>query len=327
MGSLNIINTMFIILPIILLVSLIVPVYIYMKHSRRSKVDYDKKYESQIPSNMMLMFINSIFKKGRTVGEPTNEGLEATILHLLNKGHLKLDGNNILKVNKSENELLPFEENVISLFSNFEENGVIDLTIVNDSLKDVDELKFFKIKYNKVLNTFKEGYIRFRLTKMFNSNGAYRLRLYAVIIILISLFLLYFSFNYFLSFALFAKIIAIVFIIFALVLIFLPDRYGGNWTSEGKLENLKWQNFRKFYKNEKLINEDMLSLDKWDDMIVYAHALGDKDKILKVMQKTDITSYDKSNLVNFLVNGGYDELKKIFKAATASRFKNPSKNK
>lgn len=79
------------------------------------------------------------------------------------------------------------------------------------------------------------------------------------------------------------------------MLILLPDRFGGQWTEKGRLEYLKWQGFRNFYKKPEYVKEHMPSLEKWNDMLVYALALGDKDKILKVMEETDLTLSMKVN--------------------------------
>lgn len=329
-NTLNLENFLFIAFPILFVISLVLPVLTYIRHGREPKVKYDKEYESDLPSDAIPMFVNAMFSRGRKIGVARRQGFEASVVYLLNKGYLQLvEGKNkVIKINPIADlkEIRPFEADIITMFSRYEENGVIDLTKVKEALKDAKEARDFKIKYNRILNNHRNTYVRPRVEQMFSFKGDLRFKIYAVIILAISIFLLYFSFYSFLPFALLAKITAMVFIVFCFVLILLPDHYGGHWTEKGRLEYLKWQGFRKFYKKAENVKKHMPSLEKWNDMIVYGLALGDGDKVLKVMEEVDPTSYNESNVVGFFANGGYNELRGILREAQSSKFSGFNKN-
>jgi len=59
----------------------------------------------------------------------------------------------------------------------------------------------------------------------------------------------------------------------------------GKWTREGRLFELKWNNFKKFLNDYSLLNEyPPQSIIIWEQFLVYAVALGVADNVIKVMK-------------------------------------------
>ena len=75
----------------------------------------------------------------------------------------------------------------------------------------------------------------------------------------------------------------------------LPNDIFGQWTKKGRLFYLKWSNFKKFLKDNSLINEHPPeSIVVWKKYLIYGAALGVADNVYKSMklQEKNIPAYD-----------------------------------
>ena len=65
----------------------------------------------------------------------------------------------------------------------------------------------------------------------------------------------------------------------------LDDDIFGQWTSNGRVRYLKWKNFKKFLKDNSLINEHPPeSIVVWRKYLIYGAALGVADKVYESMK-------------------------------------------
>ena len=83
-------------------------------------------------------------------------------------------------------------------------------------------------------------------------------------------------------------------IIFSIIIMYLKDDTFGRWTEEGRIRYLKWRNFRKFLKDNSLIEEHPPeSIVVWRKYLIYGAAMGVADNVYKAMklQEDNIPDY------------------------------------
>ena len=100
----------------------------------------------------------------------------------------------------------------------------------------------------------------------------------------------------------------IVLAIFSFIVIMLPEDIFGQWTKKGRLFYLKWSNFKKFLKDNSLINEHPPeSIVIWKQYLIYGAALGVADNVYKSMklQEKNIDSYYDDDVFLYHHYGGY----------------------
>ena len=96
-------------------------------------------------------------------------------------------------------------------------------------------------------------------------------------------------------------------IIFSIVLMRVDEDIFGRWTESGRAYYLKWKNFKKFLKDNSLIEEHPPeSIVIWRKYLIYGAALGVADKVYKSMklQVPNISDYD-DGLFMYHYYGGY----------------------
>jgi uncharacterized membrane protein len=96
-------------------------------------------------------------------------------------------------------------------------------------------------------------------------------------------------------------------IIFSIVLMRVDEDIFGRWTESGRTYYLKWKNFKKFLKDNSLIEEHPPeSIVIWRKYLIYGAALGVADKVYKSMklQVPNISDYD-DGLFMYHYYGGY----------------------
>ena len=73
--------------------------------------------------------------------------------------------------------------------------------------------------------------------------------------------------------------------IVSLITIFSPNDIFGQWTKNGRVYYLKWNNFKKFLKDNSLMEEHPPeSIVIWNNYLVYGTALGVADSVYKAMK-------------------------------------------
>jgi uncharacterized membrane protein len=97
-------------------------------------------------------------------------------------------------------------------------------------------------------------------------------------------------------------------IIFSVILMRFDDDIFGQWNPEGRVRYLKWKNFKKFLKDNSLINEHPPeSIVVWRKYLIYGAALGVADKVYESMklQEKNFSTYFEDDMFLYHYYGGY----------------------
>ena len=103
-------------------------------------------------------------------------------------------------------------------------------------------------------------------------------------------------------------------IIFSIAIMQLNEDIFGRWTESGRTYYLKWNNFKKFLKDNSLIKEHPPeSIVVWKKYLIYGAALGVADKVYKSMklQVPNISDYD-DGILWYHYYGGYGFMHSAF---------------
>ena len=104
----------------------------------------------------------------------------------------------------------------------------------------------------------------------------------------------------------------------------LPEDIFGRWTETGRVFYLKWENLKKFLKDNSLIEEHPPeSIVIWKKYLIYGTALGVADEVYDAMklQVPNISEYD-DGLFMYHYYGGYNLMHTAF--ITSESAANPS---
>lgn len=329
-------NTSYIVLGILSLISPIVAIIIYLRYGREPKVDYDGIYERELPTDDPPAMVNALIENSHDIGTPNMKGFEATILNLINKKAFTLSTQEdsetgltslFLKLNKEETSGLAIHENtVFEIMEMFADNdGVVNLSNLNADLSYESNAKIFMEEYRVWQQDVRHEYLDSdELSTYFNNRGAKFIRILGVggIIFGIIVFLLGLFTN--LSNGVYAIGGGIVLAIFSLIVIMLPEDIFGQWTEKGRLFYLKWSNFKKFLKDNSLINEHPPeSIVIWKQYLIYGAALGVADNVYKAMKlkEKNISEFD-DDIFLYHHYGGYYMMHEAF--MTGQSAANPS---
>lgn len=283
-------NTIFSIVPIILLLSLVIPVVIYFKFGREPKISYNAIYEREPPSNDSPIFVNAMFDGN--VGSIDKKAFQAEVMNLINKKYLKLSSDSKDKKVKLEvnneadlSSLKDYEMDVLNIMKFFSRDGIIDFNKMDNLLSNESVAKAFREKYNLWEKDYKSIHVESVIDNYFIDSGHVYFQVYAAILFVVSLITIGLGAFSSTPAGLTTIFIAIPFIILAIILFFLPNRIAGRWTEYGMEENEKWQKFKKYLNDFSLMKEyPPSSIAIWEQYLVYATALGVAKNVKKAME-------------------------------------------
>lgn len=318
-------NIGFQIVGILLILSILIPIYVYVKYGREPKISYDGIYEREPPTKDSPALVNSICGvSSNNIGEPDMKGFQATIMDLINRKILslstteetiphtnKIDRSVHLKINTEElNKLTTDEIDVINTLKQFQTaDNLISLDLMNNDLGNRDSALRFQENYKKWQKDFKNNYIpNEEVKKYFISKGSTYMKIYGVIILILSGIFIGLTISSVAESSGFGMITGIFTAIIGLVCILLPATIGGRWTEFGKEYYEKWKNFKKYLKDFSLIKENPPeSIVIWNEYLVYATALGVAKEVYKAMEMTVYKNgvYDDNDLFYFHTYGGF----------------------
>lgn len=329
-------NTSYVVLGLLSLISPIISIIIYFKFGREPKVDYDGIYEREPPTNDPPAMVNALIDNSGDIGTPNMKGFEATILNLINKKVFELETRSdpntdlkelYLKLNREKTHDLAIHENtvfdILEMFS--DSHDIVNLSNLNSDLSYESNAKLFMEEYQEWQQDVKHEYFDSKqLETYFNNEGSNLIKILGVggLILGIIIFLL----------GLFTKLHTgmyaigggIALSIFSFIVIMLPEDIFGQWTDKGRVFYLKWKNFKKFLKDNSLINEHPPeSIVVWKQYLIYGAALGVADNVYKSMklQEKNISDYD-DDLFLYHHYGGYYMMHEAF--MTGESAANPS---
>ena len=283
-------NVIFSIIPIILILSLVVPVMIYLKFGREPKVSYSAIYEREPPSQDSPIFINAMFDGN--VGSIDKKAFQAGVMDLINKKYLKLsddsqkDDVKLIINNKLDfSSLKDYEMSIINLLGFLSTDNVIDFKRMKNTLSNETVAKEFSEKYNLWKSDYENIHVDAVIDNYFIDDGNVYLKIFSGILAAISFITIIASVFSNTPSSQTAMFIAIFFLLLGIILFLLPNKIAGRWTEYGMEENEKWQNFKKYLNDFSLIKEyPPSSIVIWEQYLVYATALGVAKTVKKAME-------------------------------------------
>ena len=329
-------NTSYIILGLLSLISPIVAIIIYFRFGREPKVDYNGIYEREPPTKDHPAMVNALIDNSHDIGTPNMKGFEATILNLIDKKVFELETKRdpntdltelFLKLNRDKTAGLAIHENtVFDIMEMFSDNhDIVNLSNLNSDLSYESNAKLFMEEYKEWQQDVKHEYFDSEtLETYFNNKGSKFMRKLGIggLVLGIIIFLLGLFTN--LHNGIYAIGGGIALAIFSFIVIMLPEDIFGQWTKKGRLFYLKWENFKKFLKDNSLISEHPPeSIVIWKQYLIYGAALGVADNVYKAMklQEKNISDYD-DDLFLYHHYGGYYMMHTAF--MTGESAANPS---
>jgi uncharacterized membrane protein len=323
-NNINFYSILYYILGIFMLLSLIIPFWIYFKYGREPKTTYQGEYESEPPTNDPPAMVNAISGKGyrKDVGKPDMEGYQSTIMDLINRGYLGIESVADGKKNKKSviikftsqthsNELDSHEIDAIILLKSFSVGGVLNLNNMKKKLKDKDKALTFKTTYETWQYGFSKQYLsESTLKEYFISEGNKYTKNYGIIALILSGAVYYFIRTSPLPAASFLVLASIILAITGVICLISPPKVVGRWTQKGVDYHAKWQAFKNYLEDFSLIKEyPPESVAIWNKYLVYATALGVADKVRKSMEiSLPEEQLNQSNIYLFHYYGGYTAL-------------------
>ena len=306
-------NTTYLILGLLSILSPIGAIFTYLRYGREPKVDYDGIYERDLPTDDPPEVVNALVENKGDIGTPNMKGFEASIMNLIDKKAFELHpetsdiGTNdlILTFNhEKRNELSSSEKIVFDTLEHFSYDNVLNLSQLNGQLSSefrartfVDRIEEWKREVENSINT----------PQYFDDTGSTLISIigfgglaFGVIIAALGLMTNLANGIYCLAGGIFL-------VIFSIVIMHRDDDIFGRWTEEGRVFYLKWNNFKKFLKDNSLIKEHPPeSIVVWKKYLIYGAALGVADKVYKSMkmQVPNISDYD-DGIFWYHYYGGY----------------------
>lgn len=307
-------NTSYLVLGLLSILSPVGAVFTYLKFGREPKVDYDGIYERELPTDDPPEVINALVENKKDIGKPNIKGFEASLMNLIDRNIIRIfnepdsetDTNELLLTfnNERTGELSPSEKIVFNTLSHFAYDNVLNLSRLNGKLSSETQAKWFVEQIRNWEASVKD---EIDLEYYFNDTGSTLISVIAFGGIVFGAIIAILGFLTNLGNGLYSLIGGIFLIIFSVALLRIDDDIFGRWTENGRVFYLKWDNFRKFLKDNSLINEHPPeSIVIWKKYLIYGAALGVADKVYKAMklQVPNISDYD-DGLFMYHYYGGY----------------------
>ena len=329
-------NTSYLVMGLLSLISPIVAIIVYFRFGREPKVDYNGIYEREPPTNDSPAMVNALIDNTHDIGTPNMKGFEATILNLIAKKVFELETKRdpntdltelFLKLNRDKtNNLAIHEHTVFDILEMFSDShDIVNLSNLNNDLSYESNAKLFMEEFREWQQDVKHEYLDSEnLETYFNNKGSKFMKILGIggLILGIIIFILGLFTN--LSNGIYAIGGGIALAIFSFIVIMLPEDIFGQWTKKGRLFYLKWKNFKKFLKDNSLINEHPPeSIVIWKQYLIYGAALGVADNVYKAMklQETNISDFN-DDIFLYHQYGGYYMMHNAF--ITGESAANPS---
>ena len=285
-------NTTYLVLGLLCLISPVVAIFTYIKYGREPKVDYDGIYERELPSDDPPEVVNAIFATG-DIGTPDMDGFEAAILNLIDKKVLsietvtdeKTETNDLyIKFKGDTSGLKANEKHVYNILHNFASGDTLNLSSLNSRLSSEYNAKWFMDEYHSWQESV-AGDVEAEVERYFNNTGTTIISFLGLAGMAFGVIIGILGFMSKLHNGKFALAGGVFLVIFSVLMMKLDDDKFGQWTPEGRVIYLKWKNFRKFLKDNSLINEHPPeSIVVWRKYLIYGAALGVADKVYESMK-------------------------------------------
>ncbi len=287
--NINFNQNLTLLLTLLSIIVFLIPFGIYFKYGREPKIAYNAKYETDLPTKDSPAFVNAIMQSN--MDDMNIDAFQATILDLIDRGYIKVvtqvDDDTLIKItNKDGSDLKKYETEIINYFTHYEDDdGVISIKRIGAVQDPLKFQKFYKLWKNDASN---EVLPSERVNQLFSYTGSSLFSTFAKLgIIYAILVIIYiFTINPWVPNANTAFDMTALIIPEAIIMFFLPNKIGGQWTYEGREMHDKWESFGNYIKDYSLIKDyPPASIQVWGRYLVYAVALGDAEKVHDNMKK------------------------------------------
>lgn len=326
-------NSTYLILGLLSILSPISAILIYLRYGREPKVDYEGIYERELPSDDPPELINALIENKTDIGSPDLKGFQASIMNLIDKKALKLNVNENFETdtkdllldfsNVGNVELSLNEKKLINTLYPFAINEILNLSELNTKLSSEYAAKSFMSDYELWQKSVENNY-ETEKEKYFDDTGSTLISAIGLGGLIFGIIIAILGFVTDLKNGNYCMIGGIFLIIFSLVILNLPEDIFGRWTKKGRVFYLKWENLKKFLKDNSLIEEHPPeSIVIWKKYLIYGAALGVADEVYKAMklQIPNIAEYD-DDLLMYHYYGGYGLMYHAYSTGNSSA--NPS---
>ena len=324
-------NTTFLILALLSLLSPLGAIFTYLKYGREPKVDYEGIYERDLPTDDPPEIINALIDNKKSIGKPNMKGFEASIMNLIDKKILKIhtnanaedETNELLLTFNNEriNELSASEKIVFDTLKHFSYDNILNLSKLNGQLSSQTEAKWFVSQIDSWKSIVSDN---IDTSYYFNKTGSSLISIIILVGLIFGIILGILGFTSSLHNSFYVLIAGIFLVIFSIILMQLDQDIFGQWTENGRVIYLKWKNFKKFLKDNSLIEEHPPeSIVIWNKYLIYGTALGVAEQVYKSMKlhMPNVHEYD-DGLYMYHYYGGYGLMYSAFR--TGERAANPS---
>ncbi len=281
-------NTIYLILGILFIASPIIPLGIYLKYGREPKINYQGIYEREPPTKDPAAKVNALIQEHAS-DKPGLKGFEATIMDLINRKIINIETSDkkelILHITTENTEKIDRQEkHLIQLLSRFAYNNTLNLREFKNQLRSEHNARYFKDQYEAWRGICKTEYL-LNIKTYFNNKGKTLSVYFGVVGLILSAIIGFMTLGDGLPNAIIGLIGCVILFITSVICLILPNDILGQWTNEGEEYKEKWTNFKKFLKDNSLLNEHPPeSIVIWNQYLVYATALGVADNVYETMQ-------------------------------------------
>ncbi len=322
-------NTTYLVLGLLSILSPIGAIYTYLRYGREPKVDYDGIYERDLPTNDPPEVVNAFIENKMSIGNPNMKGFEASIMNIIDKKAMKLnvqedintETKDLILTFNSRDGLTESEKIVFDTLHHFSSNNVLNLSTLNGQLSSEANGKWFMEKVGDWEDNVKN---QMDVSRYFDDKGSTMINIIGGIGIVFAVVITVLGFLTELGNGLYSMVGGIFLLIFSVALMMVPEDIFGKWTKEGRVYYLKWENLKKFLKDNSLIKEHPPeSIVIWKKYLIYGAALGVADNVYESMklQVPNISDYN-DDIFMYHYYGGYGMMSTAF--TTGESAANPS---
>lgn len=290
------------ILAAFMLVGSFIPLIIYLIHGREPEIDYSAKYEHDLPTEDPPAIVNAICGSSgyKKIGIPDMDGFNATIMDLIDRNYLILKdlqfagddlsshGSVFLKINtdKDFSSLWEFERVILDFLVEYEEEGIISMDLISESMPYIESAEFFRETYEKWAYEVKQTLINDgNLKETFLRKGDKYIKIFGISGLAVAIIAQVFIRIDPLAAFYYMGVSSIILGASSAISILMPEKIAGRWTEYGREYYAHWNSFKRYVEDFSLIKEcPPNSVNLWNRYIVYATALGSAHGVKKAME-------------------------------------------
>jgi len=269
---------------ILLLLGFILPLRIYFKYGREPKVQYEREYEQEPPSDIPPAWVEALVNQSSTLSP---NSIVASTLELARRGYLKFQE----EVKEGFLGRKHRDYKIIITDKEIENDLSKELKLLLDTLKGFGKEFYISELRKKDLSGFKTAFdkevekIVFQEKKWIIDEGKRKLIYLIVMWVVMDVFLaILITITHF--WGIFPLIfIGVINTVISAIFMHSTQRY----SPEGKLLALRWKAFKRYLQDFSLISErPPSSLVLWEKYLVYGTVLGVAKQVLKAMQMLNV---------------------------------------